>query len=234
MNLIKIILGFFMEIVDFLGNEYRNQFARKLVKVLQQLDREGKLPKEMFNARTAVSIGGAFDNDIVMVCLKVFTGIRRINSIDPDFGPYKKFRSMVNYIKKRVEVALSADIQGDDPKLFEMSHVLQVCETDAQKIAVLSGTRKLMKPGEFLIVAEELAMGGIWGVINRNLHYVYNNHGWRDLKDHLQDQSLDDGYSLKRSIVAYEVLAKKAGFKLRVSRLYFRGTFIAIFEAVPL
>lgn len=221
----------FLEMMMFFGNWYRNLFSRKLLNVLRKLQTEGKLPAKLFAADTAISVGGAFCNDIVMITEQLFFSVKKIYSIDPEFPPYEKFKKKVTYIKKRVQDVDPVEIKGSSI-FIKSSHVLQTFKDDSEKLEVLIGIRDLLEIGEYFILIEEIRRKGFWGYYDRNLHYFYNNKGMRDLLDHIFNQSLDDGYYVKKSIGDYEEIAKKANFEMKWSQLYFRGSFISLFQAV--
>jgi len=220
---------------EIAGNMYRNSFSKELLEVLEKLKSEGKIPKEVIEAETVISVGGAFCNDIMMLINRGFFHpfVKHIYAIDPDFPPYVGFKSYIKYIPKYVQDIKPQDIPRTGKRVIESSHVAQSYMLDTDKIGYLEGLRSLMEEGEYLIFVEEIVRPG-WGrFIDRSFHYFYNNRGLGDLWNHLKDQSLDDGYYIKKSILDYERLAKKAGFEFVVSRLYFRGSFVAIFKAVP-
>lgn len=188
---------------------------------------EGLIPQDLFEADDILAIGGAFCNDVVML-RNTFCPKAIIHAVDPAHAPYEGFADII-YTKKYIQQVDPAIFDGDIV-LAEMGHVLQECPSDEIKLYVLGAILEILEEKGYIIVTEEYARKGWKGFLDRNMHYVYNNHGFLDLFRHLINQKLNDGYWLKGSIGDYERLFQKAGFKVIVSRQYFRGTFISILQ----
>lgn len=219
------------------GNWWRNRFSKEKLDICQELKREEKIPLQAFGAEIGVTVGGANDNDLVILARKLFCRIRSIYSVDPNVAPYLEFMKEDSCprairVPKRIQDVEPGDLPVEEYRLFESFNTAQEHRTDEDKFAFFVAIAAQMKGGEYLLFGDEIRTPGWWGYrYNRFLHYFYNSKGLKDFFRHIIHQDLIDGYWIKDSIEEYQAIASRAGLEPveDVARLYHRGSFVDMY-----